>query len=265
MWNLIFYKTFICIYLAPLGLGCGMQGVWCYIQSLICGLWDLVPRPGIEPGPPALGARGLNCWTTREVLNLIFEWTEFALRIDWEFTCQGPWSGSEGIYVAKSGLNPLPGPWIQKEGLLGFDQRDGRSWTDGMCPRESAHVLGARCWVCVIPMQWWWGLLRLQSLLSFTFLGLPSCGWGLGSQGGAKGWLFLWMEQDTRVSGQLACAHGGGGTGRTCGQRWGWPRAAVFMSSLPAITPAELSGGIPPADLAFLGTWRYIYQRGSIE
>ena len=51
MWNLIFYKTFICIYLAPLGLGCGMQGVCCYIQSLICGLWDLVPRPGIEPRP----------------------------------------------------------------------------------------------------------------------------------------------------------------------------------------------------------------------
>ena len=28
---------------------------------------DLVPRPGIEPGPPALGAWGLTHWTTREV------------------------------------------------------------------------------------------------------------------------------------------------------------------------------------------------------
>ena len=28
---------------------------------------DLVPRPGIEPGPPALGAQSLTHWTTREV------------------------------------------------------------------------------------------------------------------------------------------------------------------------------------------------------
>ena len=27
----------------------------------------LVPRPGIEPVPPALEVRSLNCWTTREV------------------------------------------------------------------------------------------------------------------------------------------------------------------------------------------------------
>ena len=29
--------------------------------------WDLVPWPGIEPGPPALGAQSLSHWTTREV------------------------------------------------------------------------------------------------------------------------------------------------------------------------------------------------------
>ena len=28
---------------------------------------DLVPRPGIEPGPPALGVQSLTHWTTREV------------------------------------------------------------------------------------------------------------------------------------------------------------------------------------------------------
>ena len=31
------------------------------------GMWDLVPRPGIEPGPPALGMQSLSHWTTREV------------------------------------------------------------------------------------------------------------------------------------------------------------------------------------------------------
>ena len=37
-------------------------GIW----SLSYGMWDLVPWPGIEPGPPALGAQSLSHWTTRE-------------------------------------------------------------------------------------------------------------------------------------------------------------------------------------------------------
>ena len=32
-----------------------------------CGLWDLVPLPGIEPEPPALRAWSLSQWTSREV------------------------------------------------------------------------------------------------------------------------------------------------------------------------------------------------------
>ena len=47
----------IVIYLAVLGVGCGMQ--------------DLAPRPGIEPGPPALGAQSSSHWTTREVPELL--------------------------------------------------------------------------------------------------------------------------------------------------------------------------------------------------
>ena len=30
-------------------------------------MWDLVPQPGIEPGPSALGTRSLSHWTTRDV------------------------------------------------------------------------------------------------------------------------------------------------------------------------------------------------------
>ena len=30
-------------------------------------MWDLVPRPGIEPSSPALGAPSLSHWTTKEV------------------------------------------------------------------------------------------------------------------------------------------------------------------------------------------------------
>ena len=47
-------------------LSCGM---W----TLSCSMWDLVPQPGIEPGPPALGAQSLTLWTTREVPWLHFK------------------------------------------------------------------------------------------------------------------------------------------------------------------------------------------------
>ena len=39
----------------------------CSIWTLSCGIWDLVPWPGIEPRPPELGAQSLISWTTREV------------------------------------------------------------------------------------------------------------------------------------------------------------------------------------------------------
>ena len=41
------------IYLAAPGLSCG-TGSLIAISKLLCAMWDLVPWPGIEPGPPAL-------------------------------------------------------------------------------------------------------------------------------------------------------------------------------------------------------------------
>ena len=35
--------------------------------QLSCGMWDPVPRLGIEPRPSALGLWKLSCWTIREV------------------------------------------------------------------------------------------------------------------------------------------------------------------------------------------------------
>ena len=37
------------------------------LRIFSCGIWDLVPRPVIEPEPPTLGACSLSHWTTREV------------------------------------------------------------------------------------------------------------------------------------------------------------------------------------------------------
>ena len=38
----------------------------CGLWTPICSMWDLVLWPGMEPGPPALGARSLSHWTTSE-------------------------------------------------------------------------------------------------------------------------------------------------------------------------------------------------------
>ena len=40
--------------------------VHCSMWTLSWGIWDLVSSPGMETGPPALGAPSLNHWTTRE-------------------------------------------------------------------------------------------------------------------------------------------------------------------------------------------------------
>ena len=52
---------YLYIYLSMLGLSCK------HIGSLVVAWRISVPWPGIEPGPPALGARSLSHWTTREV------------------------------------------------------------------------------------------------------------------------------------------------------------------------------------------------------
>ena len=49
-WSLApFLYIYFLIYLAASGLveAC---------RAFSCGMWDLVPKPGIEPTPPALGA-----------------------------------------------------------------------------------------------------------------------------------------------------------------------------------------------------------------
>ena len=58
--SLLIFILFISAYSAAPGLTCG-------IHTLSYGVWDLVPQPGIESRPPALGMQSLSHWTTREV------------------------------------------------------------------------------------------------------------------------------------------------------------------------------------------------------
>ena len=72
-WSVVFVFS---IFLAALGLSCGMQDLWSSshhtgsfgysLRTLSCGMWDLVSWPGIKPRPPALGAWSLSHWTTRK-------------------------------------------------------------------------------------------------------------------------------------------------------------------------------------------------------
>ena len=52
---------FVCVCVCVAALNCSMQDLFS------CGMWDLVPWPGIEPGLPAWGVQSLGHWTTREV------------------------------------------------------------------------------------------------------------------------------------------------------------------------------------------------------
>ena len=47
---------------------------WVLVVILIftCGMWDLVPQPGTEPGTLQRGVRSLSRWTTREVPGFSF-------------------------------------------------------------------------------------------------------------------------------------------------------------------------------------------------
>ena len=52
-------------------VACGIFS--CSMQTLSWGMWDLVPWPGIEPRPPALGVWSLNHWTPREAPTPLLE------------------------------------------------------------------------------------------------------------------------------------------------------------------------------------------------
>ena len=76
-------SLFVFLYLVVLGLSCGSQdlGPWlqyagsffsCSMKTLSCGMWRLVPWPGIEHGPPALGARVLATGPPGKSLDVLF-------------------------------------------------------------------------------------------------------------------------------------------------------------------------------------------------
>ena len=52
-----------------------------------CRMWAVVPRPGIEPRPPALGAQNLSHWITKEVPGPLFLSLTFEHGVSWQSLC----------------------------------------------------------------------------------------------------------------------------------------------------------------------------------
>ena len=73
--NLFLFKNIHLFISAAPGLNCGMWDLQSFVGAcwlFSSGMWYLIPWPGMEPGPPALGAQSLSHWTPREVPGAIF-------------------------------------------------------------------------------------------------------------------------------------------------------------------------------------------------
>ena len=62
----LFFSIYLCLWLHR-ALVAHAGSLSCITQILGCSMRNLIPWPGIEPGPPAFGTRSLSHWTTREV------------------------------------------------------------------------------------------------------------------------------------------------------------------------------------------------------
>ena len=144
-----FFFFLIFIYLAVLGLSCGM--------------WDPVPWSGVEPRPPALGARSLSHWTAREVPAVFFI---NVVLITLKFT---KWF-TPSIYLVPSSLDlevhlfkmtwgsqPYCTLWIQINSPLAL-------------PLASHSLeLMILSWAYFFSWELWWVVTRLFSLTLFKW------------------------------------------------------------------------------------------------
>ena len=57
----------------PAGIYIYKYIIYLAVPHLSCDMWDLVPRSGVKPKAPALGAQSCSPWTTSRVLQLELE------------------------------------------------------------------------------------------------------------------------------------------------------------------------------------------------
>ena len=75
-------------------------------MGLSCGMWDLVPWPGIEPRPAALGVQSLSHWTVREVPQPRF------LQCKWHINYAGTVQGVSTLRWVPESEIQMGKPWM---------------------------------------------------------------------------------------------------------------------------------------------------------
>ena len=135
-------------------------------------MWDLSSQPGIEPVPPAVGAWGLNCWTTKEAPWSAYWYIVFGkqLRNSSASQCDGVWRWALweviGVILSHEGGSLHNRILVQS---LGHAQLFSTSWLQHarlLCPSLSPRVCSDSCpscrWCCLTIL--WCPLLLLPSI-----------------------------------------------------------------------------------------------------
>ena len=90
--SLLWY-TWSSVFVAAWGtFSCGIRTLSYNMWALSCGVWNLVPWPGIKPSPPGLGAWGVTHWNTRKVCFSDVEsashtWDKSHLEVVYNYSC----------------------------------------------------------------------------------------------------------------------------------------------------------------------------------
>ena len=140
-------------------------------ELLVACANDVVPWPGIEPRPPALGARSLTHWTTRKVAMLILELHEYSLFSFFSIQhkvsstsvilLQTSWCGMfilQLVYKVKS--NDI----LEKLALSSLDTSEQTKWQKLVNEaKENLHKIQV-CFPCCILEYSWTCLLMPNSI-----------------------------------------------------------------------------------------------------
>ena len=165
-----------------------LMGIW--PRQAACGI--LVPRPGIEPTPPALAVQTLNHWTTREVL-LMGIWIVSRLRLSQASLLAQQVKNQPASAGVTRGMGSLPG---SRRSLGGGHSNpllysclenpmDGGAWWGpwGRTESDTAEATERTCRVRTLPAFKFsfseWEEMWVEPLPHLSHeSGLPASGWG---------------------------------------------------------------------------------------